>query len=249
MNVKSLIEKQRFWEIDTLRGIAIIMMISYHILFDAVFLDIIQINLFSLPFRIFLYPIGTTFLFLAGVCLSLSYQQSKFYLSKTQLFTKFLRRGLGIFSVGLLITAVTYIFIGHGFIVFGVLHCIGVSIIVAYPFLTKKYISLITGFSSILAGIILRLFIWDFSYLVWLGFIPQGFYSLDYFPLLPWFGVILIGIGFSNIFYKNNKRQFSIADYSDVAVIQILGFIGKHSLHIYVIHQPIIIGVLVLFFK
>ncbi|HVQ01419.1 MAG TPA: heparan-alpha-glucosaminide N-acetyltransferase domain-containing protein, partial [Candidatus Thermoplasmatota archaeon] len=52
----------RFWEVDFLRGIAIIMMVIYHIMFDVVFLNISYIDLSSIPVLLFLYPIGTMFL-------------------------------------------------------------------------------------------------------------------------------------------------------------------------------------------
>jgi len=75
-------KNERFWEIDLLRGIAIIMMIIFHILFDLVFLGIIKINLYSGLNLLFLYSIGTIFLLLVGVSLSLSYSRVINILSK-----------------------------------------------------------------------------------------------------------------------------------------------------------------------
>jgi len=101
-------QSNRFWEIDFLRGIAIIMMIIYHILFDLNFFDIYSINLHSSPFRLFLYPIGTTFLLLVGISLTLSYARSKEKISEKKLSMKFFLRGLEIFGFGLIITIITW---------------------------------------------------------------------------------------------------------------------------------------------
>jgi uncharacterized membrane protein len=81
---------------------------------------------------------------------------------------------------------------------------------------------------------------------VWLGLKPANFYSFDYFPLLPWFGLLLIGIFLGNIFYPNGKRNFKIF-IPEGKVANIITFLGKNSLLIYFIHQPIIFFVLLLF--
>ena len=104
-------KNDRFWEIDFLRGVAIIMMIIYHVFFDLYFLDVVKLDLYSLPFRLFLYPIGTTFLLLVGMSLSISYSREKNNLSEREIWLKFLRRGLMIFCLGLVITVFTWFFL------------------------------------------------------------------------------------------------------------------------------------------
>ncbi len=238
----------RFWEIDTYRGVAIILMIIYHVLFDLTYLNIYQINLHQFAFRLYLYPIGTSFLLLVGISLTLSYSRHQDDMVQSEQFKRIVFRGLKIFSFGMLITVTTWFLIGDGFIVFGVLHCIGLSIILSYPFLRyqRPVPIVILGLLIVILGIILRFFVFDFSYLLWLGFIPRSFYTLDYFPLFPWFGVILIGISLGKQFYKNRKRRFHINDYSHLPPVRFLSNLGKHSLLIYLLHQPIILAILVL---
>lgn len=240
-------QSNRFWEIDFLRGIAIIMMIIYHILFDLNFFDIYSINLHSFPFRLFLYPIGTTFLLLVGISLTLSYARSQQTIPTKQLSIKFLLRGLKIFGFGIVITIITWILIPENFIIFGVLHCIGISIILAYPFLQLRIPNLFIGIVFILSGIALRTTVFEFNWLVWLGFIPSGFSTIDYFPLLPWFGVVLIGIFIGKTLYPNYNRKFELSDLSRYKPVNFLCFLGKHSLVIYLIHQPILMGIIYLF--
>ena len=159
---------------------------------------------------------------------------------------KYFRRGLKVFSWGLIITLLTWIFLREGFIIFGILHLIGISIILAYPFLKLLYWNLLIGLFCIFLGAYLKGFVFNFYWLSWLGFRPAQFYSVDYFPLLPWFGVVLIGIFFGNLLYLDHSRRFQFVDLSFFSGIKVFCFLGKHSLLIYLLHQPLIIAVLFL---
>ena len=231
---------ERFWEVDSLRGLAIIMMITYHLIFDLTFFGILYFNINSGFLWIFARLTAFTFIFLMGISLTLSSSRTQIK-GESLLFNKYLVRGLKIFSLGLLITIATWIFIPQEFIIFGVLHFIGISIILAYPFLKRKFLSLFLGIIIIIVGIYLGNFTFDFSWLVWLGFIPNTLQTVDYFPLLPWFGVVLIGLFFGGILYKNYNRQFKIPDLSKNYFIKIFSFLCRNSLIIYLIHQPILI--------
>ena len=234
----------RLWEIDFLRGIAVVMMVVYHFFYDLNFFSIYKTDFHSCPFLLFLYPIGTIFLLLVGISLSLSYSRIEVDKNKKRLQMKFILRGSKIFGLGLLITLVTWIYLQDGFVLFGVLHCIGLSIIIAYPFLRFKFRNLIIGALLVSIGIYLKTLTFDFSWLLWLGFRPSQFYTVDYFPILPWFGIVLIGIFFGNTLYPSNKRSFRLKDASRVIFVKFFCFLGRNSLIIYCLHQPIIILVI-----
>lgn len=239
----------RFWEIDSLRGVAIILMIIYHFLFDLNFLNIINFNLHSTAMRIFLYPIGTIFLGLVGVSLSLSHSKAQQrQLSQHQIISKYIKRGLTIFTLGLLITLITWMYLPQEFVVFGVLHCIGLSIILAIPLLRLRILNLILGALLIPLGVLLQTMTFKTPWLFWLGFTSSSFYSLDYFPLLPWFGVITLGIYLGNTLYPHHQRKIQIPDLSQNSITKILCFLGRNSLIIYFLHQPLILLVLHLLF-
>lgn len=240
-------KNERFWEIDFLRGIAVIMMIIFHILYDLDFLDIVKLNLYSGLNILFLYSIGTIFLLLVGVSLSLSHSRVKNVLSKNQIWLKFIKRGVMIFCLGLIITLITWFFLDQGFIIFGVLHCIGLSIIFSIPFLKFKISTLFLGTILVFIGLVLRTMVFNFSWFLWLGFIPRGFYTIDYFPILPWFGVVLIGIFIGNILYTNYNRKFLINDFSSFKIVKLFCFLGRYSLVIYFCHQPLILSLIYLF--
>jgi uncharacterized membrane protein len=239
-------KKQRFWEIDVARGIAVILMITYHIIYDLNFFHIISVNLFEGFFLLFLYPIGATFLFLVGISLTLSYAKAETVMTKRQRHWKFLERGVFIFGLGMLVTLGTWAYLGQGYVVFGVLHCIGLSILLAYPLLRFRVPVLMLGVIFIVIGIFLRTFTVEFPWLLWLGFVPSTFSSVDYVPLLPYFGIVLLGIFAGNSIYTRGVRRFSLKDHSSFTPVRGLSFIGRHALVIYFLHEPIIVGLIML---
>jgi uncharacterized membrane protein len=83
----------------------------------------------------------------------------------------------------------------------------------------------------------------SFPWLLPLGLMPQHFRTADYFPLLPWFGIFLIGICAGNTFYRDGERRFSLR-LTATRITRPLAFIGRNSLLIYLVHQPVIIGIL-----
>ncbi len=234
----------RFWEIDFFRGLAILLMVIYHLLFDLAYFDISQLNVQPIFLMIFPRVIAFIFIFLVGVSLTLSYTRGKILFKnqeKTSLFSKYLHRGVKIFFMGLLITVVTWFFIPNDFIIFGILHFIGIAIILQYPFLNKKYLNLVLGIVYIILGLVTMQFTVNTPWLLWLGLRPAVFSTVDYFPLLPWLGVVSLGLFTGKILYRDYKRRYCLPDISTNFLIRSFCYIGKHSLLIYLIHQPILI--------
>ncbi|MCK4927250.1 MAG: DUF1624 domain-containing protein [Candidatus Aenigmarchaeota archaeon] len=234
--------KTRFFEIDTLRGIAIILMIFYHILYDLYYFAGLDIDLWSGPLWFIGRASAATFIFLVGVSLTISISRAKTGLTEKEMFRKYLYRGTRIFSWGLLITAMTYLFLDKGTIYFGILHFIGLSIILAYPFLKLKQLNVLLAAAIITIGLYLKDLALNTAFLIPLGVKPVSFYTLDYFPLFPWFGAVLLGIYIGNTFYPKGKRYFRIPDLK--RQLKPLAYLGKNSLMIYLIHQPILIAVI-----
>jgi len=231
----------RFWEIDAARGIAVLMMIAFHFLFDLYYFRGFSVALDSGFWLVFARLTLAAFLLLVGVSLSLSYDRNR------RASAHYLKRGLRIFIYGLIITAVTFTFLPQAAIWFGVLHCIGLSIILAIPLLSRKEIALITGLAAIVLGALLTQISVPFPWLLWLGFYPAGFYTFDYVPLLPWFGVVFIGIWLGKMLYPEGKRIYNLKEVAN-PVSGMLAFLGRHSLLIYLLHQPILVAVLLFAF-
>ena len=242
----------RFYEIDILRGIAVILMIFYHFFFNLDYFHILAMpSLFWIQQSFGVITI--LFILIAGISLSLAAFKAK----DSKIITKkFILRGIKLFSIGMFITIVTWIYPHNGFITFGVLHFIGLSTILAIPFLInvgKKQnkmswtIPLLFGFVVLALTPIIQK-IHGPLYLAPLGIHPILFYTLDYEPLFPWFTVILIGIALGFLLYPNGKRRFDLPSkiQNIPNILKPLSFLGQHSLIIYLIHQPIILGILYL---
>jgi uncharacterized membrane protein len=74
--------------------------------------------------------------------------------------------------------------------------------------------------------------------------VPQDFYSVDYFPVFPWFGVILMGMGLGDWLYPGYRRRIPVRDISSSHFVRALAFLGQNSLAIYLVHQPVMISLL-----
>ncbi|MBI3958054.1 MAG: DUF1624 domain-containing protein [Chloroflexi bacterium] len=235
---------RRLWEIDTWRGLAIVSMVIYHLAWDLRAFAEVYIDLFSPFWFYFQRSIASSFVLLVGISLTVTYNRALQKPDRTKgLYWKFFRRGLLVFGTGLAMGTILR-FLGAGRIDFGVLHMIGVSILLAYPFLRFRwlnllFIAILMPLSYYLKTIPVTTEAW-----VWLGMTPPGYAPQDFFPLVHWFAVVLIGVFIGNSLYTKGVRQFALRDYSAFFPFNLLGFLGQHSLLIYVIHQPILIGIL-----
>lgn len=239
----------RFWEIDCLRGFAVFFMLLYHFLYDLDFFSIENIQIGS---GLFLY-IGRSaaflFILISGTALSIGHSRAldnEVDGVKTENFLKYLKRGLKLFSMGLVVTAVTWIFFPDQYIIFGILHFFGVSAMLVYPFLKYGKENLFFSLFFGLIGLYLRGKTFGFSALLWLGFTPENFTTLDYFPIFPWFGVLLAGIFLGNSLYEGGERRFKIPKAGNNYLTKFISIVGQHSLVIYFVHQPLFLTLLFL---
>ncbi len=237
----------RFFEIDTLRGIAVIAMIAFHFLFVLNFFAGYSFELSSGIFLLMGRFASVAFVFLVGISLTLSYNRAKKNKKGMDLFSKYLSRGVWIFFLGMIITLITFLFYSQYAVFFGILQCIGISIIIAFPFLVfrplkNRAVTFFLGWLVIIAGFFLAELSIQSHWFLWLGLAPVGFQSFDYFPLLPWFGLVLLGLFAGNIFYPNGKRSFTLPGIETNPLIVLFSFLGRHSLIIYFLHFPMLIG-------
>lgn len=258
----------RYFEIDILRGIAVIIMILFHFLFDLNYFAIMPVNTATGFWRILGYATAITFVAVAGISAYISNERAKQRFSSeksNKCIIKSLKRGFFIFMLGVGISIVTFLVIGDGWIVFGILHLIGLSIMLSPIFMRFKTYNLIFGAVVIAAGLFIREIQFNITQpilsplLIPLGITPESFYSVDYEPLLPWFGVFLIGIAVAAYLYPQGMRRSG--RFSDIAgkisantgttaensasragifCAPVL-FLGQNSLIVYLIHQPVII--------
>jgi uncharacterized membrane protein len=227
--------------VDAARGVAIVMMVVYHLTYDLDNFGGYDIESTSGFWAWFADATASAFLFLVGISLAISYARAG---ARSGLFGKYLRRGIRIFAYGMALTVV-FLVLGMGVVAFGILHLIGVSIILAYPLLKYRFANLLLGVSVIAVGWYMRA--QDISsespWLLPLGVVPENLFMPDYRPLLPWFGVVLLGLFAGNVLYGGGKRPASVPRKAP-PVARPLVPLGRNSLFIYLIHQPILIALL-----
>jgi len=238
----SALALSRFVEIDCLRGLAILLMIVFHSLVDYDFFVSSQFDL-SGGLWFWLGRISAVlFLLLVGISLSLRVHRKQ--LQGNKLVSDLAVRGLFIFGLGMLLTFFTLLVFPQYAILFGILHLIGLSTILAIPFLKEPTWAGIIGLGIAILG--------TFFYWQWLPFpkllalFPLSFPTFDYFPVFPWFGLVLIGIFLGNRWYPNGKPSFRFKLNPANPLFRSLGWLGKNSLAIYFVHQPVLVGLLLL---
>lgn len=226
----------RIWQLDFLKGIAIIAMVLFHYTFFLVYFNIIPFSENWFYWWLFPKLISGIFIIVSGILLWLS-----FY--KDQDVMKQIRRSAIIFLAAMIVTITSYIVIPTDYILFGIMHFMALSGIIGY-FILKSSVGLRT---LIISGVLL-IFIWPVDYifqakndwLLWLGIMPYGYQSVDYFPLIPWFGLSLFGIALGKTIYE--KGMPKIKKYgSENKIVNLFCFFGRNTLAIYMLHIPLLI--------
>ncbi len=226
--------KKRIWELDALRGLCVLGTIVVHLIFDLV--DGYGLVSWEYPdIVLFLFDWGgIIFLLISGTCATLG--------------SRSVRRGLIVFGCGMLCTAVTHVMANMDMlsnlmvIRFGVLHCLGVCMILWFVFKRLPTALLaILGAVFIVLGFYLASLTVSSHRLYPLGLMYPGFGSGDYFPIFPNLGYFLIGAVIGRLLYRKKESLLPRINKQN-PILRFLQFCGKHSLWIYLLHQPILTG-------
>jgi uncharacterized membrane protein len=225
--------------VDCARGVALIGMAIYHFSWDlADFRLAAPMFPFSPPMRLFSHGVASVFLALVGLSLALAHRSRMNW-------PAFWRRLALIAGAAALVTGASFVFSPGQPILFGILHCIAVASLVAAPFVKgPAWASLAAGAVAILAPVFIHSRLFDPPALLWLGLGEALPDTLDWRPLLPWGGVVLIGLGLARlpgvVPRLTSPKRWRASSPPSRALI----FAGRHSLVIYLIHQPLLIGAL-----
>lgn len=230
--------KKRYHLLDMIRGVCIILVVAYHILYNLseafggryAFFRSDGMNIFRDCF------VGVLII-ISGISCSLSRSN--------------LKRGIKTLGYGIAITAVTLIVTPNQPILFGILHFLGICMLLysgVCRLINKISVPIGVMLSFILYLLTRKLFyavhgLPDSFLLYILGF-NTGFYSADYYPLLPWIFLFFVGAFLGRLFKENNLPHIFEAN-----PIKPLSFIGRHTMVIYLAHQPIIFGGMWLWFN
>ncbi len=221
--------KERLVGLDFFRGLAIILMMMFHLSFDLNYFHIIQIDIYRGDFwKYARWIIVSMFLLAVGYSLYLSYHEKI-------LWSKVLKRVRLLALYALLISLVTYFIFPTSWIYFGVLHFILVASLLGLLFVRQPWIALATSIVILVgtyAGWLSTS--WLYEWLKPILFLPR--HAEDLVPLFPWFALVLLGIFLGS--------RGIIGKMPTVRPVKEIAFLGRHSLVIYMVHQPLFFGVL-----
>ena len=234
--------KKRIWELDALRGLCVLGMVAVHLVYDLVYLYRLVDWEYTPAFAFVQQWGGVLFLLISGICVTLGRHHIK--------------RGLIVFACGMLCTAATagmYVLKLADVslvIYFGVLHCLGVCMLLWQ--IVKKLPAWalgVLGLALSAAGLwLMKGPVVDFPWLIPLGLKMQGFQSSDYFPLLPNFGFFLLGAALGKTVYASGQSLLPNVRETN-PILRFLRGCGTRSLWIYLLHQPILSGLMYLIMR
>jgi uncharacterized membrane protein len=237
----------RFDSVDALRGMAVVWMSAYHLFFDLNHFGYLKQNFYLDPFWTWQRTaIVSLFLFAAGLGQAIAVHQG-------QIWPRFWRRWGQVAACALLVTAGSYWMYPQSFIYFGVLH--GMAIMLLVVRLTAGW----GGWLWVLGGAAITMqFIATYAHSAWagaeflnengfnwLGLVSRKPVTEDYVPLIPWLGVMWWGMAAGTWTLRQRPHWFRHAPGSDRGpAIRGLAWLGRWSLSYYMLHQPVLIGLL-----
>lgn len=231
----------RYWEIDAARGLAVILMVYFHLMWNLYYFGVSQVDVFSAGWQGFARGIGSAFMLLLG--LSLAIRREKV----TGELGPYLRRAAQIFGCGLLVTAVTFVAMPQEYIVFGILHLQGVALLIAYASARlPAWANVLGGLAAVAIGAAAANVFSPDPWLIPFGVQQYDRAMADYYPLFPWLAPALFGVATGKLFYPGGQRSFALPELGGAAPLRWLRFLGRHSLIIYLLHQPLIFAALAL---
>ncbi len=243
-------KNKRYLLLDEIRGFWMINMVVYHAVWDLVYLFGFDFAWYGGWLRdIWRIAIRLGFVLLSGYC----WQMGK----------KKLKRGAIVFGGGLLVTAATLIVTPESRIIFGVLTFLGSAMLLLIPM--SKILNKIPAIPGVIVNALLfvvtypvgdgylavgDVILWKIprewyanTVTTYLGFPEPGFWSTDYFGLFPWIFLYIAGYFCYTILKKKDGLNWAKRE-----ICPPLGFVGRHSLLIYMLHQPVIYGICLLLF-
>lgn len=224
------VQKNRVWELDAVRGICILGMIVVHFFFDLSHFGGIDLTLPQ--WFVFVREYGhVLFVLISGICVTLA--------------SRSFQRGVYVFGAGLLVSYTTF-FMDYVLgmtdmrIWFGILHMLGLCMML-FPIFKRLPVWALAIFAVgfIVLGFWLETVTVGVNFLFPFGLRAGGFYlGSDYFPLFPGLGWFLLGAVLGRTLYRKRETLLPRVN-AQCAVLRFFQFCGRHSLWIYLLHQPI----------
>lgn len=228
----------RLFALDALRVFAILMMIAYHFIYDLKYFGYVDWNTpLGTGFRQWRTAIVFCFIFAMGLSMGYAHGLGR-------QIRPFKIRLLQILACAILITVMSLIMFAQSWIYFGILHFMVIASLLTFALIGRP------RFAFALGAVIVSVF--------WVGWVPYGWpfilipglpsYTEDFVSPFPWLGVALIGLSLGEWLVKNRSLSSRLASWKIGGHPgKLINFAGSRSLLIYMIHQPILFGILIAF--
>ncbi|MCZ8044600.1 MAG: heparan-alpha-glucosaminide N-acetyltransferase [Beijerinckiaceae bacterium] len=227
--------------VDCARGLALLAMFVFHFAYDLAYFGLIETDVPSDPaWRGFARLIAGSFLTLVGISLVLATRNG---LNRSA----FLKRLAMVAGAAMLVTLATYFAMPRSFIFFGILHHVALGSVLALPFLRLPVAAVATAAVAAFAlPFLVAHPLLDQPALAWLGFSRAPIVTADFVPVVPWFGCVLSGVVLARLALPRLAGSRFAAWRPASLLARILAWGGRHSLLVYLVHQPVFIGALML---
>lgn len=230
--------QHRFQSVDTLRGLAIALMVAYHFSYDLTYFGFAQFDFFNDPFWLHARTvILSLFLLVAGISLVLATHAG------VRLRPYLKRLGI-LIGCAALISVTSHFLFGPRWIFFGVLHFIAVASVLGLVLVRRPWLALLCGIALLALDRVFSHAFFDRPALHWLGLMTYKPPTEDYVPLIPWFGVVAIGIFLGRMLWLREPAPTRARWHSAHPLARLLSLAGRHSLLVYMLHQPLLLGML-----
>jgi uncharacterized membrane protein len=154
--------------------------------------------------------------------------------------TSFWRRQIRLLAACVAVSLGSYMMFPQSFIFFGILHFILLASLTGRLFVRLHYANLVASLLVLLAGLSYSNPLFNTPLLQWLGFMTYKPYTEDYVPFFPWFGVVLAGIFLGRLMIA---KPAWLTGRQPARWMRQLALAGRHSLAIYLLHQPVLLGI------
>jgi uncharacterized membrane protein len=230
----------RYALLDVARGGALVLMFVYHFSWDLTFFRMAEFQIFTdWKWIWFAKLIASIILFVMGIAQVMARRRGQGSLNPKV----FLRRFAVIAGAAALVSAATYFVDAGSYVFFGILHHIAVaSLILLLASRLPTAALVIAAAAAALAPEFLRFDFFNAGYLMWLGLYTVAPGSVDYMPLLPWLAVPLAGVVTGRLMFRGSRVPDILAWVPGDPVSRTVHLLGRHSLLVYLIHQPILFG-------
>ena len=222
--------------VDLARGLAIGQMVAYHFIYDLTYFGWLQFVMTEEPGWVaWRNAIVSQFLLVCGIGIGLGDAAGRSG-------ARFWRRWRQIAAAAALVSVATAWLFGPRLIWFGILHFVAVALLLARRLPALGPLNLAIGAALLVIGLSVHDARFDPAWVRWIGLVAHKPATEDYVPLLPWFGVVAIGIGLAGLWRQRGFALPPSLQRLDSPPARLLRWLGQWPLTIYLVHQPIMMG-------